>query len=287
MKLSILAYAADGTPSLSVWPFIISFIGHILLFGVLLFHPGKSSNNAPFQSVINVQMVEMPASAAVTKKAPPKSNEKTSPPEKASAAEKASPETATQPPQQAEVSTAPPQHKVITALKYKTFRSQEVLKNTLQRLEKKVDTSTPKPLEDTIKRIREQVAKEGEPESVKEADAAATAEGKKGSYAHGSKQEGEAIDLYRLDVAYAINKNWAFSEQMAGGAQNLEASVVFKIMPDGKIEDVFFTDRSGNAYLDDSALKAIMKSSPVKPHPPGVNLPYIELGLRFTPKGVK
>jgi colicin import membrane protein len=286
MKLPIMAYAADGTPALSVWPFIISFIGHILLFGILLFHPGERSYITPFQNVIDVQMVEMPT-APVAKKTTPKANEKASPPDKASALEKAASEAESQHAQQAEVSTAPPQHKVITALKYKTFRSQEVLKNTLQRLEKKVDTSTPKPLEDTIKRLREQVAREDRSQRAEDADAVATDEGKKTGLAHGSKKEGEAIDLYRLDVAYAINKNWAFSEQMAGDAQKLEASVVFKIMPDGKIEDIFFTDRSGNAYLDDSALKAIMKSSPVKPHPPGINLPYIELGLRFTPKGVK
>jgi colicin import membrane protein len=58
-------------------------------------------------------------------------------------------------------------------------------------------------------------------------------------------------------------------------------------MPDGKIVDIFFTDHSGNAYLDDSAYKAIVKTSPVKPFPAALSRAYIEMGLRFTPEGVR
>jgi TonB family protein len=65
------------------------------------------------------------------------------------------------------------------------------------------------------------------------------------------------------------------------------ALVVIKIMPDGKITDIFFTQRSGNAYLDDTAYKTIMKSNPTKPFPEGLRFPYIEMGLRFTPEGLQ
>jgi len=278
-----MAHPADGERNPLVWPFIISFIGHILLFGIFLYQPGwERSSNAPFASVINVQMVEMPVGKPATEKAA-QSDPKALVRDRPRLEKSAQPEVAANTAQQAEVSVAAPQPKSKTALKYKTFKSQEVLKSALQQLEKKVETSSPKPLEDTIQRLREQVAKEGRPESNQ---TEATAEGKNEGYAFGSKQEGEAIDIYRLEVAYAINKNWAYAEQLSGG-ENLVASVVFKIMPDGTIEDIFFTDRSGHAYLDDSALKAIVKSSPVKPHPEGISRPYIELGLRFTPKGVQ
>jgi colicin import membrane protein len=75
------------------------------------------------------------------------------------------------------------------------------------------------------------------------------------------------IDLYRIEIAYQIQKNWAFNEQLAGDDQSLVAAIVFKVMPDGEIRDVFFTDHSGNAYLDESAYKAIIKSNPVDSHP--------------------
>lgn len=286
MVFHSMAHSAGGTRSPLIWPFIISFAGHLLLFGILLFHPVQKSIDGPIQSVIDVQMVNMPSAPPAADKAASKNEEKAAV-LKSSTEEPAPADIANQTAPQAEVSVAPLQHKPKTALKYRTFKSKEVLKSTLERLEKKVDRSPPKPLEDTIKRLREQVARQGRPEAPGEQAAEGTAQGQNKGLAVGSRQEGEAIDLYRLDVAYAINKNWAFSEQLAGGGENLVASVVFKIMPDGKIEDIFFTDRSGNAYLDDSAMKAIMKSSPVKPHPAEINRPYIELGLRFTPKGVQ
>jgi colicin import membrane protein len=58
-------------------------------------------------------------------------------------------------------------------------------------------------------------------------------------------------------------------------------------MPNGEIKDIFFTDRSGNSYLDESAYKAIVKSNPVDPHPEGISKPYVNVGLRFTPEGVR
>ena len=58
-------------------------------------------------------------------------------------------------------------------------------------------------------------------------------------------------------------------------------------MPNGEIKDLFFTDRSGNSHFDESAYRAVMKSNPVDPHPAGLIRPYVQMGLRFTPEGVK
>jgi colicin import membrane protein len=93
--------------------------------------------------------------------------------------------------------------------------------------------------------------------------------------------------LYRLEVAFQIQKNWAFNEQLAGDDQSLVAAIVFKVMPDGEIRDIFFTDRSGNTYLDESAYKAIVKSNPVDAHPSGLAQPYVVMAIRFTPQGIR
>lgn len=270
-----------------LWPFLVSLTGHMLLFGFIIYRSTTHSvdDMIYLPSVIEVKMVEMPASE------PGKGQKVNSakPTEKAPVAPEPEP-VAAQPSATApkpEVSLAPPQPKRKTALKYKTFKTKRVLDNALEQIEKKVETTTPKPLEDTIKRLREKVEKEGRPDSSSTATSEATTEGTKKGYAVGSKEEGEAIDIYRLEVAYAINKQWAYSEQMAGGGVKAMASITFKILPDGRIEDIFFTDRSPNEYLNDSAKKAIIKASPVKPHPEGLNRPYVELGLRFTPQGVQ
>lgn len=283
MKITPTAYSAGNDRHPILWPFLISLTGHLLLFGLIVYSPSpRSSDSSFFPSVIDVQMVEMPAGA-------PAAPAKKSAAEKAPVLEKLSPitESGAESSPKAEVSLAPKEPKAKTALKYQTIKTKDVLKNALERLEKKVESSPPKPLQDTIKRLREQVEKDGRPESSQADVGEGSAQGNKDGYAVGSRQEGELIDIYRTDIAFMINRNWAFSEQLAGGESGLMASIVFKVMPDGRIEDIFFTDRSGNPYLDDSAYKAIVKSSPVKPHPDKLDRPYVEMGLRFTPKGVQ
>jgi colicin import membrane protein len=58
-------------------------------------------------------------------------------------------------------------------------------------------------------------------------------------------------------------------------------------MPNGEIKDLFFTDRSGNKHFDESAYRAVMKSNPVAPHPRGISEPFVQMGLRFTPEGIR
>jgi len=58
-------------------------------------------------------------------------------------------------------------------------------------------------------------------------------------------------------------------------------------MPNGEIKDIWFDKRSGNSYFDESVQKAVMKSNPVRPHPPEVKRPFVDVGLRFTPEGIK
>jgi colicin import membrane protein len=288
MNFHAMAYAAGSERHPLFWPFVISFAGHVLLFGLALYTPSPSSEPPSFAPVISVQMVEMPASGPDAEKTAEKAGEKAPVIEQAKPDEvKPAEEIKTKTAQEPEVSIAPPQPKTKTALKYKTFKTQEVLKNAMERLEKKVDTEPPRPLEDTIKRLREQVDKEGKSQSSSDTVVEGTAAGKKGAFSPGGTQEGEAIDIYQLEIAYAIQKNWAFSEQMAGGGEKLQVLIYFKVMPDGTIQDINFNDRSGNPYLDESAYKAVVKSSPVKPHPEGLSKPYIIMGLRFTPKGVQ
>lgn len=289
------AYTAGNSKHPLFWPFCISFGSHLLLLGFFLFSPSFWAPSPSYlPSVIDVQMVDLSQINAKPAEGTEKASDSAKAVEKASVAESEKTEEAqvsvAQPESEAkpEVSVAPVRKETKSALKYKTFKPSKVVKNTLQRVEKKVDTLPPKPLEDTIKRLREKVAKEGPPGVPGGAEVPETKETGKGmGFGRGSQQEIEQIDLYRMEIAFAVNKNWAFAEQMGSGAKQQMASIAFKVMPDGKIADIFFTDHSGNPYLDDSAYKAIVKTSPVKPFPKGLNLPFIEMGLNFTPEGVR
>ena len=289
MILQSHAYAADGGVQSYRWPFGISLAAHLVLLALLIYTPEWDRSPASFMpSVIDVQMVDLSDISPAPARSAQSSKGATVVPEPPKEKPEPTPAVQTETAAKPEVSVAPPRKKTKRALKTKTFKTKKVLKNALQRVEQKVDTLPPKPLEDTIKRLRDKVAKEGKTTPQAATGAQAKGDAKQGPYfSHGSRKEIELIDLYRTEIAYAINKNWAFAEQLSGGGSNLMASIVFKVMPDGRIVDLFFTDRSGNQYLDDSAQKAILKSSPVAPHPEQLRRPYVELGLRFTPEGVR
>jgi colicin import membrane protein len=269
------------------WPFAVSLGAHVIMFALFIYAPQWRSESSYIPSVIDVQMVDLqdigqaPKSTAAPEMAKPSVQPET---------KEAEPATVSVPkPTQAkpELSVAPKRKKTKTALKYKTFKSDEVKKKALERLKKQVETATPKPLQDRFKELREKVAKEGKPAPQgKTADADAKP-GKTGIFTRGSKKEIELIDLYRTEIAYAINKNWAFANQLGSG-EHLIVAIAFKVLPDGSIKDIFYTDRSGNPYLDDSAYKAIVKTSPVKPFPPGLGgRGFVEMGLRFGPEGIR
>ena len=54
-----------------------------------------------------------------------------------------------------------------------------------------------------------------------------------------------------------------------------------RISRSGALEYVDFEKRSGNRYFDDSALRAVKKSSPFPPLPYWIMDKRIEIGIRF------
>ena len=89
------------------------------------------------------------------------------------------------------------------------------------------------------------------------------------------------MDIYNAEIWHRIQKQWAFSNQLAQGKTNLEATIVAKIMKTGEIRDLWFEERSGNSFFDDSVLRAIKKASPLPPLPEGYAYPYYDVGFRF------
>jgi colicin import membrane protein len=268
------------------WPFAVSLGAHAILIALFIWSPQWRSEPSYFPSIIDVQMVDLqdvgtaPKSREIEEmeKAPVRPEPKKAAPAEVSVAKpsRAKPE----------VSVAPKRKKTKKALKYKTFKSEEVKQRALERIKRKVESATPKPLQDRFKELREKVAKEGKPAPSGKTAETGTKPGKAGIFTQGSRKESEVIDIYQAEIAYAVNRNWAYANQLGSG-EKLLVSIVFTVLPDGKIEDIFYMDRSGNPYLDESAYKAIVKTGPVKPFPPGLGRKSIQIGLNFTPEGVR
>ena len=259
---------------------------HVGLFATFITMQMYRPPRKPSSSVINVSMVSMPASKpskpaaapAKVKKAAPK------PPVKAKKPEVSVKKQASRKP---EVSTATQKWKRKTSLKQKTYKTEKIVKSAISKIEKKVEDEPPPPLTDALERLKSKVQQEEANRSAAKQPPVQAPRVGTGTGQGSGKQILELINIYRVEVAFQIERNWAFSDQLAGEIRDLEAKIVFKVYPDGQIRDIFFTDRSGNTYLDESAYKAVVKSNPVIPHPQGLIKPYVQMGLRFTPQGVK
>ncbi|UCD89776.1 MAG: TonB C-terminal domain-containing protein [Desulfobacterales bacterium] len=263
----------------------VSSICHLLLFAILIFFPDRAWDRKSPPSFINVSIVTLPTlekSPMPYDTAPSESERQPPPPQKKpTTTAKSIPVAAKKP--SAAISIQKKPKKTKQSLKKKTFKSAKVVKSAIDKIEKSVEESRPDQITRALDRLKDQVKKNGVVGKQRHQGetASRTPEGT------GSKQVLELITIYQHDIAFQVNKNWAFSEQLAGGRTDLVAELAFTVMPNGEIKDIWFDKRSGNKYLDDSAKKAILKSNPVRPHPPGIRKPYMTMGLRFTPSGVQ
>jgi colicin import membrane protein len=263
--------------------FTASAVCHILFLSILIFTQTHEFRRRPVESFISVNLVSLPKTAPPAQptqpaKKPPTKAKTEVPPQTKKVSTKSKQQTA-------DVSLAP---KKKISLKKKTFKTEKVKKSALEKLEKKVETTSTERIAEAIERIKSRVEKEDTKVSPRTgADASPQTRSVLGDEKDTGGKRAELIDFYRVEIAFQIQKNWAFADQLAGGSMDLHTWLIFKVMPDGEIKDLIFTDRSGNKHFDESAYRAVIKSNPVDPHPKGVSEPFVEMGLHFTPEGIQ
>ena len=170
------------------------------------------------------------------------------------------------------------------SLKKKTFKPDKVVESAIKRIEAKAESTKPDPLAQALDRLKKDVAK-GRPDASAGSDLPAGAGPSAGG--EGGGVAGTIGEIYAQNVVTeCVQKNWALSEKLAGDIQNAEAHLVITIAPSGEIVDIWFEKRSGNAYLDESAYRALKKSNPLPPLPAGLKS-SLSVGLYFTPAGVQ
>ncbi len=286
----------------------ISVALHLTLVLAFVIAPKiRPSKRLSLPAAISVRMVSLPGPAAKTTKGnvPPPAEKKAedkievkavpspkSEPKKKVPVPKAEIEVPTPEPKKAvSISQKKPKkkkYKPKASLKKKTYKPEQSVKKTIDRLEKKVKESDSRQVKKAIDRIRKQVDQTSPVDRLKQKMAGQGGGTGTGGKGYGSGRRAiEMMDIYRAEIPYRIQENWAFSSQLAGNIGDLEAVLVVKIMPGGEIADIWFEKRSGNRYLDESAYKAVQKASPLPALPLGYRRPFYNLGLVFTPEGVK
>ncbi len=262
--------------------FGISLALHLIFIGSVVFWPASMPKPRFSQGSINVSLVSLsgppspgPAPAAVSRPpakavAKPKKEVKAAPIE----------DVVVIPPPKTLPVIKTPQKTVSLTPKPKKIKAKKSLKKKTQDRQKMIDHA----LINVKKKVEQTESSRAPGVSAGQAGAGAGGGGTIGS---GGPRRLEVIDIYKKEVAYQVERNWAFSQQLAGQGQALQVSLVFKVMPDGEITDIRFTENSGNSYLDESAYRAIVKANPVSTHPTGIRTPYVTMGVRFTPEGIR
>jgi len=273
------AYLLHGTgTSFRTWTvfFSLSFLCHLLVFGILILTPGSLPSRDYLPEVINVTMVTLAdPSVSTTQESAP------------DAAAQAVPQPTGLKPK-APVPAATKTKRPKTSLKKKTFKSEKVVQSAIDRLEENIEETRPDPLQKALERLKQEVGEAPPPSSTKTPAAAVEPRpGLVGGSGGGNRKIVELLDIYRVEIASRVRKHWAFSASLAGEQEGLVVYLAFNVLPDGSITDIWFDKRSGNRHLDESAERAVRKSDPVGPHPESLSLPYVTVGLRFGPEGVK
>lgn len=92
------------------------------------------------------------------------------------------------------------------------------------------------------------------------------------------------LQIYYNEIWEIIRSNWAMSDDILEQVKGLEAVIILKISKDGTIDDFWFETKSGNIFFDQSAVRAIKKSSPLPPLSWVTALEHYEIGIRFKPE---
>ncbi|MBU4209143.1 MAG: TonB C-terminal domain-containing protein [Proteobacteria bacterium] len=284
-----------GNDPLSLFlTFAVSLACHAIFLAVLIYFPIHTPYNKKFSpSVINVSMVTLPAQGSASGPSGQielKSKIQSTQPQKAQVSKIPS-ETSIKAEESRSkaVSVAPKKsNKIKESLKKKTFKSSDVVKSAIKNIEKQVEDSRPTQVIEAINRLKSEVgSSEARDVGVKGGGLAGQGGNIPGGGLIMGYQALKPIDIYKAEIPYHIEKNWAFSEQLSGGDTDLVAVVIIKIMQNGEIKDIWFEKKSGNSYFDESAFKAVKKSDPLPKLPKEYLKSYYNVGLIFTPSGLK
>lgn len=272
----------------------ISAVLHLVFMAGIILAPALAPAKRYIPTVVNVSLVSLPAlgNATVETVVPEKQEVQDAPAEKVEVKpEPTEPPPPPPPPKPVEKVSVEPVPKVSKkpkeSLKHKTFKPSSVVKESVTKLAKEVEEKRPPTLDDTLKRLKREVESTGKNPRSGASGRVGTPAGRTGGSGVTSAQEQDRVRIYQAEIAYQVQKNWAFSEQLAGSRSDIEVALGIKIMADGEISDIWFDQRSGNRHLDESAYRAIVKSNPLPPLPRELFGSHYTVGLRFGPGGIK
>jgi len=262
----------------------LSLILHLAAISAMFVLPNLASTRTYYSPVYSVRLVNVQPSLPPAGKADSKMETlpSSSPPPASKAKEKEKPiSIATKPKED-------PETKIAEAIDRIRQRKEDKRVDTVidrirqQQEEKRVDTAIDRirgekeaaQVSSAIDRIRKKV-------TIGSAGAVETGEPGTGGASSGFMSIKHKM-YYNL-IWQRIRNAWVLPEEVLRGKKDLETIIAIRIAKDGQIVDIQFEKKSGNAYLDESAMRAIKKANPLPPLPPGFEEDKFDVGVRFTP----
>jgi len=269
--------------------FVLSLFLHLAAISAMFFVPNLSSQRTYYSPVYSVRLVNVqpsPAGGTAETKAV-ETKKEALPPAAPPAAEKARPKEKEKPVSLA-TKTKEDEAKINEAIERLRLRREGKKVDTAidqlrqRQEEKNVDSAIDrirgereaKQIDSAIERIRKRV-------TIGSAGAVETGEAGTGGASSGFMSIKHK--MYYNMIWQRIRGAWVLPEGALGGKKDLETIIAIRIAKDGQIEEIQFEKKSGNAQLDESALRAIKKANPLPPLPPGFEGDKFDVGVRFTP----
>jgi colicin import membrane protein len=255
--------------------FFISLVLHGLAISAVFFMPNLSSTRTFYSPVTSVRLVTPPpAPEAKSESAPP-----------AVQATPVSPPVAVEKPKVKEkekpISLAPKKEEV------KKEESEKKIAEAIERLRQKKETHT---LDSAIEKIRSEKESRQVQSAIEGIRKKVTISSQGAVESNEPSSGGASTDVMTIKhkiyynlIWKRIRSVWVLPDAALAGQKNLEAIIGIRISPSGQIEDIQFEKKSGNPTFDESALRAIQKSNPLPPLPPGFEGGRFDVGVRFTP----
>lgn len=153
----------------------------------------------------------------------------------------------------------------------KKVQREEYLREMLDRLKKQSRPAGSPEMKKALAGIREKISLEGG--EIETRTPVASSSG---------RPEVSFLDIYLGEVWDRIRGNWVVPPNLLKD-KGLETVVVVRIRKNGDIASTWVEKKSGNAYFDHSAVRAVRLSSPLSPLPAGIKESILELGIRFHP----
>ncbi len=255
--------------------FFVSFTLHAIAVSAMFFLPNLASSRIYYSPVTSVRLVSAPPMIDIRRE---------------TAAPKVTPEAPPIPPPPAPPKPAAKEKPISLApiVKEKEKEdSDKKIDNAVDRIRRKQET---KQVDSAIDRIRSEkesrevsVAIESIRKRVTIGTTGAIETGNSASSGSSSGILSIKHKMYYNLIWQRIRSVWVLPDEALHGQKNLETIIAIRIGRDGQIENLQFEKKSGNAQLDESALRAIKKANPLPPLPPGIEEDKFDLGIRFKP----